>query len=386
MARVPLARHNLVHNRGRFLLSAAGITFAVVLLCMQLGFLNGMFDAQVELLRRLDGELLMVSPAKYTIATKSPFPYRRLHQAAAVDGVESARPLYIEYELSLWRNPNNGIRQPIRVLGIDPDAPALRDPDVLGRLEKLKLPDTALFDTGSKDVYGTAIKENASAELAAHSVVIVGTFHLGTDFINDGNLVMSDRNFLKLFGHQRTGAEERGVVEIGVLRIERGHDPLAVQAAADAALPDDVVVMTRQQLMDQEMAFWRGSTPIGALFMIGVVMGFFIGVVICYQILFTDVVDHMPQFGTLKAMGFSKRFLLFVVLEEALLLAISGLVPGLLIGRLLYDLVGGATGLPMRLTVGRAGLVVVATILMCVVSGLIAARRLRSADPAELFA
>jgi putative ABC transport system permease protein len=151
-------------------------------------------------------------------------------------------------------------------------------------------------------------------------------------------------------------------------------------------LPPDVHIQTKQEFIDQELRFWRDNTPLGYMFGLGAALGFVVGIVICYQILYTDIVDHLPQFATLKAIGYRNRFVRRVVLHEALLLSFLGHVPGLGMSYLLYGMLAGATGLPLHLPPERVLLLAGLTIAMCTVSGILAARRVMTADPAEVFA
>jgi putative ABC transport system permease protein len=134
------------------------------------------------------------------------------------------------------------------------------------------------------------------------------------------------------------------------------------------------------------LRFWKKSTPIGFVFGLGLALGFVVGVVVCYQILATEISDHMAELATLKAMGYSPRFFLFFVLEESLYLAVLGFIPGVIGAAICYAGLASATGLLMRLSLDRAGAVFVLTLAMCVVSGLLAIRRLHTAAPADLFA
>jgi putative ABC transport system permease protein len=134
------------------------------------------------------------------------------------------------------------------------------------------------------------------------------------------------------------------------------------------------------------MLFWQSSTPTGFVFTLGLIMGFVVGVVICYQILSTDVADHLPEYATLKAIGYTDRYLTGVVLREGLLLALLGYLPALGLSWLLYRLLGAWTGLPLVMTAGRAGFVLLLATVMCAFSGFLALRRVRAADPAEVFA
>ena len=114
-------------------------------------------------------------------------------------------------------------------------------------------------------------------------------------------------------------------------------------------------------------------------------MGFVVGAIIVYQILFADVSDHLAEYATLKAMGYPNRYLFGVVFQEAIILSVLGYLPGMLISLGLYRLTADATKLPMQMTLSLGLSVVGLAILMCCVSGAIALRKIRSADPAEIF-
>ena len=146
-------------------------------------------------------------------------------------------------------------------------------------------------------------------------------------------------------------------------------------------------MLTRQQLSDQEEGFWTNSTPVGFIFMLGLAVGFVVGVVICDQILSTEVADHLLEFATLKAIGYYDRYISSVVLQEGpLWLSLLGFAAGLgPLGWPLYIILKDKTGLPMTITGGPTGLILVLTVAMCVVSGFLALRRVRTADPAEVF-
>jgi putative ABC transport system permease protein len=125
--------------------------------------------------------------------------------------------------------------------------------------------------------------------------------------------------------------------------------------------------------------------PVGLVFGFGVVIGILVGIIIVYQVLSTDVAEHLKEYATFKAIGYSQRFFLGIVFEEALILAILGFVPGLLVSFLLYIVVAAVTGLPLAMTVARAVFVLVGTLGMCALSGTLATRKLARANPADLF-
>jgi hypothetical protein len=156
----------------------------------------------------------------------------------------------------------------------------------------------------------------------------VGTFALGTNFESDGTLVMSEENFVSLFPDRRIGAHGP---DVGVLRVRQGADLERLRAALQAELPPDVRVLTKPGLVAREQAFWDSVAPLGTVFNIGVVMGFIVGMAICYQVLYSDIGDRLGEFATLKAMGYSDTWLLLRVVEQAVYLALLGYAAGVVV-------------------------------------------------------
>jgi putative ABC transport system permease protein len=196
---------------------------------------------------------------------------------------------------------------------------------------------------------------------------------------------MSAANFARYFPWRGTADDPLGTVDLGIVRLD---DPAAaddVAAKLQAALPGDVTVWTKDGLIEREIDFWRASTPIGYIFAVGTIMGFVVGIVICYQTIYTDISNHMPEFATLKAMGYRSRYFFAIVLRQSLYLAALGFVPGLIVSFICYQILAAATGLLLDLNLLRAASVLLLTIAMCLASGMLAIRKLLAADPAELF-
>jgi putative ABC transport system permease protein len=388
-SRVPLAWHNLIYDKRRFLVSTAGIALAVVLIFVELGFWNGLLDAAVALLKQLNGELVIVSEARYTMVVREPFTTRRLVQARSVPGVADVIPIYIEDHLSLWKDPDNRepdepSSRPIRVVAFNPNYQALRNPEIDLQLNLLRLPGTVLMDRRSRPEFGKR-EANLVRELAGHSIKVVGTFALGTDFTSDGNLVTSDRTFAQLFPQRGAPNSPLRLADIGLVQLEPGADVDAVAAALRQVLPADVAVYTRTEFMGKEANFWQQATPIGFVFTCGLIMGIIVGMVICSQILSADVSDHLKEYATLKAIGYDNRYVVGVVLQQALWLSLIGFLPALAASFLLYKFLGDATGLPLTLTPLRVGLVLLLSTGMCMASGALALQKVIKADPAEVF-
>jgi putative ABC transport system permease protein len=299
-------------------------------------------------------------------------------------------------------NPDPERRDPaqvIRVVGVDPDAYVLDFPQLEpGRpgssAQALHLPGRALFDSMAKKragaprgttIYGP-VEKGTQTDLAGRRVVVVDLFQLGIDFGTNGTLLVGLDTFRQILRSSPYGPS-MDEVDLGMVRLAPGADPRRVQAALQELYGNDgeVEVLTTEQLMDREQQFWLNNTPIGTVFNFGMFMGFLVGLVICYQILSTDIRDNLPAYATLRAIGYPNAYLARVVFEESLLLAVLGFVPGALVSWGLYLLLEQWTDLPLRMTPGRASFIFALTVLMCVASGLLAVRQATRADPAEVF-
>lgn len=383
-ARVPLARQMLQHDRLRLFRSIAGIAFAVLLIFAEIGFLNGLFDNQVELIRQLNADIVITHAAKLNLTQSRPFARRRLYQAKAVPGVIGAYPVHIGFRRAGWKNPDTHQVRPLRILAMRPGDPVFTNPAIMAHSDALKEPGAVLMDTRSKAYFGRR-EAGVVTELEGVSVRVVGTFELGTDFVMSGNVLMSDQNLPAYLSFEPTPRAELAKVELGVVHLAPHTAASEVVAALRRHLPRDVMAETKQDYLNRERRYWRNRTPIGTLFGFGAAMGGVIGVIICYQILYTNVLDHLPQFATLKAIGYPNRYLVGIVLKQALILSCSGFLLGLCTSVLFYRLLSIWSGLLMRLTPSRAALVCGLTVGMCLLAGSLAIRKIMLTDPSEVF-
>ena len=383
--RTPLGWLQLSHEKGRLLVAISGIAFADVLMFMQLGFQGALFNSNTKLNRSLNADIVLISPKAKNMQSLSTFSRRRMYQAKDITGVKSAEPMYVN--VVKWKNPQTNEEKSIQVLGIEPDEPPLDLPELKQQAQLLKLPDTFLFDTGTKGQYAEVIKQveegkTVNTEIEGRTVNIRGLFFLGTSFGADGNLITSGDNFLRIFGKRQASS-----INLALINVEKGYDP--VEVARDLKYRfkdfDDIKVLTHEEFIQFEMDFWQRESPIGFIFGLGTAMGFIVGVIIVYQVLSTDVNAHMKEYATFKAMGYRNFYLLGVVFEEALILALLGFIPGSVVPLGLYQLTKKATNLPIAMTVGRATIVFILTVIMCAISGAIATRKVQSADPADMF-
>ena len=375
---VPLAWRNLVANKQRLLRSAAGIGFAVLLMLMQLGFEQAFFDSMLQVIRGLDGDILIQSVHKYQFATREPLLMADLETARKVTGVASARSLYADWFNFFWKNPSDGKVFLVRAFGFNPDEPVFQFPEVNANREKLKAANTVLVDRRARRFLGmdTAATDT---EINGVKVKIVGGFALGPDFVSDGTVVMSGGTFASLL-HGTSP-----VPDVGVIKVNPGNDPKVVQQALRKALPATIAVLTKSELIELERKFQAAVSSAGPIFAMGTIVGFVVGMLISYQVTYTDLADQLPQYATLKAIGYRTGYLLRVVLEQAALNALAGWIPALLLSFLLYRIVGHAALLPLHMTARIIFVSLGLTLGMCMISAAIAVRRVIKADPAEVF-
>ena len=383
LRRTPLGFKQLTHDKLRLLVALSGIAFADVLMFMQLGFQRALFDSNTRLHRSLNTDIVLMSPQTENLISLVDFPRRRIYQALDVPGVATIDPIY--GAITTWKNPDTRDDKALIVFGIDPDQDVFKIAGIRQEKHRLKVPGTALFDRQAKGEYDKTITaidggQAVATEVNDRTVQVVGLFAVGASFAADGSLIMSQRTFLETFPRHKSGS-----VGLGAIHVKPGVDPAFVAAQLNQHLPGDTIALTLVDFIAFEEQYWAENTAIGFVFRLGTIMGFIVGMVIVYQVLATDVNDHLPEYATFKAMGYTDRYLLGVVFEEALILACIGFIPGVVFSSWMYAMTKAATNLPIAMTVVRAAQVLGLTIVMCCVSGAIATQRLRSADPADIF-
>jgi putative ABC transport system permease protein len=388
-ARTPLGWKQLRHNPGRLAVALAGVAFADMLIFLQLGVMGALFDSAAKPLAMLSADIILISPDARAIGRLGTLPRRRLHQALGVDGVAGGTILQVgSAEI---RRPDAaayaGLRfASVTVFGIDPEGRAVGNPVIDGQRHMLRRPDVALLDRLTRSPLAPLVRTVsdggvATAEISGRTVSMLGLYAMGASFESDGSLVVSDQTFLRLFPRSSAAA-----VSAVLLTVEPGQQAEIVAERLRQALPyADTKVMTIGQYAAYLRNFMQRNTPIGIVFSFGVVIGLLVGFAIVYQILSADVHDHLGEYATFRAMGFTQRWLLGVVFEQAFLLAAIGFVPGLVLSLGLYRLLGAATELSVSMPPDRALMVLGLTLLMCGLSGALATRRLAAADPADVF-
>jgi putative ABC transport system permease protein len=378
----------LKHQKVRLLVALSGVIFSVVIIFMQLGIRDALFDSAVRFHQSLQGDIFLISPRSTALIAMKSFPERRLLQSLAFDEVDYVSPIYLDF--AQWKNPNTrNYWRNIFVLGINLRYPVLNLSGIPENIERLKMPNTVLFDEGSRTEFGTIAQDfrrdgRVSTELGNpngnRKVNVVGLFQLGTSFGSDGNLVTSHINFLRIFDNRK-----KGFIDVGLIKLKPNQDTQRTLEKLRKYLPKDVQVLSKSEFVNFEKKYWQTSTAIGFIFNLGVALGIIVGVVVVYQILYTNVSEHLSEYATLKAMGYRHRYLLSMVLQQAFLIAVLGYIPGFLIANIQYEFTKNATLLPVNMSLDRAVFVFILTLVMAFVSGATAVKKLQDADPADIF-
>jgi putative ABC transport system permease protein len=387
---IPIAWLQLIHQRVRFFATLAGLAFVVIMLFMQLGFQDALFSSAVRVHQKLVGDLFLVSTQYKALVAPQSFPKSRLYQTLAVDGVESVSPVYFQF--GKLKNIETGQKFSIFMFGFEPGKPIFDIPEINRNLNVLKQASTALYDRESRPEFGPiAQRVDETGEIlleiapfnaitTAYRLNVKGLFSLGPSFGVDGNLITNLTTLINIFTDRSTEA-----IDIGLVNLKPGANLQQVQADLVAYLPQDIQVLTRQEFIAVERAYWNERTPIGFTFRLMVTMGFIVGVGIAYQILYSNISSYITEYATLKAIGFTNNYLLNTVFQQAIILAICSYLPGLLLSSRLFNLAREATRLPINMNVDQSLLVLVSIFLMCSISGVFAVQKLRSADPADIF-
>jgi putative ABC transport system permease protein len=274
----------------------------------------------------------------------------------------------------------------LTTFGIDPVKPAFLTAQIASDLALLQVQDAAILDRlarglGKEEAAAIRPQSPLSFETQGRTVTTYSTFAGGGGFGGDGYLLVSDQTFLSLFPARSSAAPDHIL-----LTLRPGAQPDVVIARLKSLISDPSLrIRTYDQAAQDDLRYQQTKRPTGIIFGFGVLIGVLVGLVIVYQVLSTDVADHLREYATFKAMGYGPRFFLGVVFEEALVLGILGFLPGLIVGTTILALMGAITTLPLAMTPSMAISVFLGTIVFSALSGAIATRRLAAADPADLF-
>jgi len=380
--RLPIGWLQLTHNRTRFAAALAGVAFANVLVFVQLGIMNSMGAATLRPYDFFVADVMISASDANALSEGGNVARQWLLQAMADPDVADGTGLFIANVP--WDRAARDIS--LTTFGIDPAKPGFLSPAITGEVNLLQVQDAAILDRLARGLAkdeAAAIRPQSplSFETQGRTLTAYATFAGGGGFGGDGYMMVSDQTFLSLFPARSSGAPDHIL-----LALRPGADAVQVIARLKTLISDSSLrIRSYADAAQEDLRYQQTRRPTGIIFGFGVLIGVLVGLVIVYQVLSTDVADHLREYATFKAMGYGPRFFLGIVLEEALVLAIMGFLPGLVVGTAILTLMGAITTLPLVMTPSMAITVFLGTIVFSALSGAIATRRLAAADPADLF-
>ncbi len=382
LGRLPIGWLQLTHNKSRLAAAVAGVAFANILVLVQLGIMSSFSESVRMSYQTIKGDVLISANDADTFFDGSNIPRQWSYRALSVPGVAAAMPVFLG--AAKWMQPD-GSSIMFQAIGIDPTRPEFLGPGIPDPRGLLQA-DTALADRSArgldpKRLATVSFDDPIIIEVMNRQLTLIGTVSIGGGFSGDGYIVVSDQTFRRMFPDRSSGAPDHVL-----LLLEQDAEPAPVIAALKQVLPKGALrIRSLDDAIAEDVKYQTTVRPTGLVFGFGVVIGIIVGIVIVYQVLSTDVADHISEYATFKAMGYHQSFLLGVVFEEAVILALAGFLPGIIISTGLYSILSNATNLPIEMDASRALMVLAGTLFSCVISGAIATRRLATADPADLF-
>ncbi len=381
---IPLAWRQMTRDQKRFAAAIVGVTFGIVLIFYQLGMYTAAMRMVIFPHNSLEGDLVITSRNYEYFYSNRPFTKRILYQIQGFPGIAAVYPLSVDF--LKWKNPETGKDKLLSVLAINPSRNPFVLPDVREQVSLLTNGENVLFDCNSVQAdygYVNAMFEKQGevlSEVEHGRVRVKGLFTMSQTLAANAHIITSDETMGRL-NPQRSA----NMINFGLITLKSDADPREVRNHLSAFLPKEMRVMTHNEFRNEEQDYWLSRTPIGFVTLAGMLVGMFVGAIVVYQILYTDVTDHMREYATLKAMGITDMFLFRIVMTEALILLLTSAPPSTIISGFLFYIKRKGAAIPAELILSEVITVFAMAAAMCIIAGYLATRKLKTADPADIF-
>jgi putative ABC transport system permease protein len=380
---VPLARQLLIRQPVRTFSGLCGVVIGCLLMFVQLGFRDGLYNQSVRIHEALQCDLVVLNHDSTVLATMRPFPKERM---ASIYGDYAVQDVgLLRLRPVRWRNQINGESRNILAIGVDPSKPPLKLSATDESLQSIKGLFNILFDSESRKEFGPIGDRvqkglSVSSEVNGYRLNVSGLIKIGPSFGYDGYIIGSRATVESLINDG-----SQGDAELGCVSLRNSVDVLEVLQRLDTKISGDVRMLTKEQFVDYERDYWRKSSSIGFVFNFGTLLGLVVGSVMVYQVLYTDVSDHLGEYATLRGMGYSMAYLCGVVIKQGIMLCLIGYIPSAFLGAGAYELMRRGTNIGVAMSSSIMMSVFLLITVSSTVSALFVTRRLWSADTAELF-
>lgn len=370
----PLARRNLFHDKVRLTVTVTGIVFAVVLIVVELGLFVGFTETTSSLIDHSGADLWVTSKHVPYVELGVPFSERKLYQVRAAPGVLEAQKIISRW--TQWKSAD-GRQESVQIIGIDPDSTLARPWNLVqGTEQDLKRPDAVIMDEIYKQKLG-ASHVGELFEIGGHRARIVGFTHGIRSFTTSPYVFTTFKN-----AQNFANIPDDQTIFV-LVKVAPGANIAQVQQGILANVKD-VEVFTSAQFAHMTQFYWMFTTGAGVAVLLAAVLGLVVGFVVVAQTIYATTVDHLKEFGTLKAMGAPNSYVYKVIITQAAISAVMGYVLGMIVSAFVVRASqsgGAAILMPWPMAVGMFFL----TLLMCVSAALVSINKVTRLDPAMVF-
>jgi len=370
-----LAWRNLVHDKVRLAVTITGIVFAVVLIVVELGLFLGFATTTSGLIDHAGADIWITAPNVPYIEQGVAFTERKQAIVLATPGVASASKFIAR--ATQWKRPTDGQQVAIQIVGVDLET-KLGGPwnIVAGSVADLQQRDAIFVDEFYKRRLGID-RLGETLEIRGHRARVVG-FTRGIRTFTTSPYVFTS------FKHAQNYAGLREDQTLYMLvKAKPGVDIEQLRQTLAARL-SDVNVRTNDEFSSMTRRYWMFTTGAGVAVLLAAVLGLVVGVVIVAQTIYATTVDHIREYGTLKAMGATNRYLYTIIIQQAVISAVIGYVLGMIVSAVVVN--GSSRGganilLPGWMVATMLGI----TLAMCISAAVVSVRKVTRLDPAIVF-
>jgi putative ABC transport system permease protein len=370
----PLAQRNLFHDKVRLAVTLTGIVFSVVLIVVQLGLFIGFTTATSNLIDHSGADLWITSKNVPYVEQGTAFSERKLNQVRAVPGVADAQKIIAHW--TQWKRHDGG-EESVQIVGINVDDSLERPWNLVqGRVDDLKSPDAIILDELYKQKLGvTRIGE--VFEIGGHRARVVGFTRGIRSFTTSPYVFTSFKN-----AQNYTNMREDQTLFI-LVRLTPGAKREQVRSDLLAHVKD-VEVFTTAQFSRMTTFYWMFTTGAGVAVLIAAVLGLVVGFVVVAQTIYATTVDHIREFGTLKAMGAPNSYVYKVIMKQAAISAVIGYALGMIVSVFVVH-ASQAGGAAILMPTPMAIAMFFLTLAMCTGAALVSINKVTRIDPAMVF-
>ena len=387
--RTNLAFANIRSSLTRTLISVAGIGIAVVLIFMQLGFRGAVESTATTIYGKMDFDVIVRSKDYLHFVDSRQISMSLSAVIKSVPGTQKPTPFYVS--MGNWRHPKGELIRGVIIMGTPFGSSPFADTDLTRKIRRLTAKPFVLIDQKTHFEFGPVNKRKFGDEdigvitnVTNSAVKIVGHFEIGAGLTAHGSIITSDRGFEELLGGAFNVQKNTSMF---LVKLDNPDNATLVASQINNRLPNthNAVALTREEVMQAELTRWIDQTPLGFVFTLGVIVSFIVGSAIVFMVLSNDVTNRLPEYATLKAMGYTNYYLSTIVLRQATYLAFFAFVPALATSLVLYQVTSFLANISIQMTLVRMLAVLLLSVMMCWLSGVGALKKLWQAEPASLF-